>query len=187
MALVKCPDCGKEVSDRSTACIFCGCPLNEETLYTEKQNDDVCIVDGKICDLSIAKNELLNNNYLGVVRGILDTIANNGFDDSCKQKVTIYMLQYYLDNKAFPAFIDSNQIPDLRENTAQIYKNFRSEINTLEKQNRVQNATIHCPNCGSANVKKISFTKRAASVTFFGLASSSINKQFECKSCGYKW
>lgn len=26
MALVKCPDCGKEVSDRSEACPHCGCP-----------------------------------------------------------------------------------------------------------------------------------------------------------------
>lgn len=29
MALIKCPDCGKEVSDRAKACIHCGCPLDE--------------------------------------------------------------------------------------------------------------------------------------------------------------
>ncbi len=27
MALIKCPECGKEVSDRAQACIHCGCPL----------------------------------------------------------------------------------------------------------------------------------------------------------------
>ena len=29
MALIKCPECGKDVSDRAPACIHCGCPLSE--------------------------------------------------------------------------------------------------------------------------------------------------------------
>ncbi len=28
MALIKCPDCNKEVSDKSSVCIHCGCPLS---------------------------------------------------------------------------------------------------------------------------------------------------------------
>lgn len=27
--LIKCPECSKEVSDKATCCLFCGCPLNE--------------------------------------------------------------------------------------------------------------------------------------------------------------
>jgi len=27
MPLIKCPDCGKSVSDKSAACVACGCPL----------------------------------------------------------------------------------------------------------------------------------------------------------------
>lgn len=27
MALIKCPDCEKEVSDKAKSCIHCGCPL----------------------------------------------------------------------------------------------------------------------------------------------------------------
>lgn len=27
MALIKCPDCGKEISERADKCIFCGCPI----------------------------------------------------------------------------------------------------------------------------------------------------------------
>ena len=27
MALIKCPECGKEVSDKAQSCINCGCPL----------------------------------------------------------------------------------------------------------------------------------------------------------------
>lgn len=29
MALIKCPECGKEISDKANACIHCGYPLNE--------------------------------------------------------------------------------------------------------------------------------------------------------------
>lgn len=27
MALIKCPECGKEISDKAGACIHCGCPI----------------------------------------------------------------------------------------------------------------------------------------------------------------
>ena len=29
MALIKCPDCGKEVSDKANACIHCGYPIED--------------------------------------------------------------------------------------------------------------------------------------------------------------
>lgn len=32
MALISCPECGKEVSDRASSCIHCGCPLREEAI-----------------------------------------------------------------------------------------------------------------------------------------------------------
>ncbi len=31
MALIKCPECGKEVSDQAQQCIHCGYPLNPPT------------------------------------------------------------------------------------------------------------------------------------------------------------
>lgn len=35
MALIKCPECGKEVSDKASTCIHCGCPLSaqKESFY----------------------------------------------------------------------------------------------------------------------------------------------------------
>lgn len=31
MALIKCPECGKEISDKAAACPNCGCPIHAET------------------------------------------------------------------------------------------------------------------------------------------------------------
>lgn len=30
MALIKCPECGKQISDKATVCIGCGYPINKK-------------------------------------------------------------------------------------------------------------------------------------------------------------
>ena len=35
MALIPCPECGKEVSDRAPACIHCGYPLSSAAPYAD--------------------------------------------------------------------------------------------------------------------------------------------------------
>lgn len=37
MALINCPECGKEISNKAPACIHCGLPLNEYVQETEEQ------------------------------------------------------------------------------------------------------------------------------------------------------
>lgn len=39
MALIKCPECGREVSDRATACIHCGYPLQEAIISAPKSTN----------------------------------------------------------------------------------------------------------------------------------------------------
>lgn len=45
MALIKCPECGKEISDKSDKCIHCGFPLIET-------KNTICNINGKEYDLS---------------------------------------------------------------------------------------------------------------------------------------
>ena len=43
MSIIKCPECQKEISDTSTSCPNCGCPLSNETeniICQEQQNAD---------------------------------------------------------------------------------------------------------------------------------------------------
>ena len=37
MPLIKCYDCGKEISDKSKTCIHCGCPIFKESVKTMKK------------------------------------------------------------------------------------------------------------------------------------------------------
>ena len=39
MALIKCPECGREISDRAKACIHCGFPLSEDTVMAQLPNE----------------------------------------------------------------------------------------------------------------------------------------------------
>lgn len=42
MPLIKCPDCGREISDKAKSCIHCGCPIEKSdshvTVYGIRQN-----------------------------------------------------------------------------------------------------------------------------------------------------
>ena len=56
MAIIKCPECGQDVSDKARICIHCGITLNEETLKKElkctkcgeilSEQDNFCIKCG---------------------------------------------------------------------------------------------------------------------------------------------
>ncbi len=49
MALIKCPECGKEISDKAAACIHCGCPLQPPVYQTEPQyTSEDSIIDNPV-------------------------------------------------------------------------------------------------------------------------------------------
>ena len=35
MALIKCPECGKEISDRAPLCVNCGCPIQSQNVESK--------------------------------------------------------------------------------------------------------------------------------------------------------
>lgn len=48
MALIKCPECQKEISDKSKQCIHCGYPLIED--------NNICVINGQPYDLTFVYN-----------------------------------------------------------------------------------------------------------------------------------
>lgn len=61
MALIKCPECGKEISNKAKACIHCGYPLDEELSNGTCESVEIkkhskskatweCAVCGTICE-----------------------------------------------------------------------------------------------------------------------------------------
>ncbi len=46
MALIKCPECGREISDKAEVCIGCGFPLKEYLSSERTKNDKICAYCG---------------------------------------------------------------------------------------------------------------------------------------------
>lgn len=38
MALIKCPECGNEISDKAYSCPKCGCPIKQEKIIIVKKD-----------------------------------------------------------------------------------------------------------------------------------------------------
>lgn len=65
MALIKCPECGKEISDKASACINCGYPLKQENIckINGTDHDLSCILDmvnSGTNDVEIIQREIQN-------------------------------------------------------------------------------------------------------------------------------
>lgn len=48
MALIKCPECGKEISDKSKSCIHCGYPIQQQgkklkSIIARYPNGNICV------------------------------------------------------------------------------------------------------------------------------------------------
>ena len=59
MALIECPECGKQISDKSEVCIHCGYPLAE---------DNMCFINGTKYDLSFIKEYPYNQRTIPMVK-----------------------------------------------------------------------------------------------------------------------
>lgn len=62
MALIRCPECGKEISDKAKTCINCGCPLSEVVAFGDvriKMPNN--IVEGLVGLFSSRRAAVVNN------------------------------------------------------------------------------------------------------------------------------
>lgn len=68
MALIKCSECKKEISDKAKVCVNCGCPIEKELLCNEcgnklDKNDKVCKCCG--CPIESQTNYNTKTNAVG--------------------------------------------------------------------------------------------------------------------------
>jgi len=65
MALIKCPECGREISDRAAACIHCGCPLPTVRPASADSGNAQKAADGS----SDSRSAILRMDFDAVVSG----------------------------------------------------------------------------------------------------------------------
>lgn len=263
MALIKCPECGKEISDKSPACIHCGFPL-EAAEPKENVNSIVALFEAyaansaSVGDVSNILSSVMQEVYnikqshseqeaadliaKGIIDGLIlipsklswmngklyceiinyKALSAEGMDYFTNQLYSVLSIQKFYDDGSggycyiTPFFYATYMVLQYgsESNKAKLmtilkhpyagtkqswYDNvvsmFRQNggCNSMQKIAAVQSdlqssfQSIKCPVCGSTRVNKISTANRLTSVFAFGLASSKIGKQYECKSCRHKW
>lgn len=185
MALIKCPECGKEVSDKAQACIHCGYPLSNdikkvhntiEAKPSTKENEK--IINSLDKEILYSPSEEKNPGCLitlmiCVVIIVIASIFCIKVYDGISAVFTILIFAFSI------LFIGYSIHTWLTTDPKEIKENWDND--------KYNNYMFTCPMCGSKKVKKIGTINRAASIATVGLASSKIGKQYECDNCQHKW
>lgn len=180
--LIKCPECGKEISDKSKQCIHCGFPLSEiDNQTAENENTDITWhiqIDGENYDISEVITYCNQGKYSEAGDCLIQTINANCVD---------------LENILYPYFDNRIKIDDIILSTPNKKENHdagmrfvrkcqKLEWEYIQSQPKPTPPTPTCPKCGST---AITAGQRGYS-SFWGFLGSNktVNR---CANCGHTW
>lgn len=195
MALLKCIECGHDVSEYAEKCPNCGCPIE-----IIKKN-----IKSKVENVKYRRVILKNHgsNKVGVIKCVreitslglkeakelVDT-APNVIAEGVTEQDAINLKKMFESEGAeiVIEFDESSMIRNDVFSKLREKKTSSTSLNsttTTKTQPVIQETrySVHCPYCNSTNVNKISSTKKAASIIGFGILSNKIGKQWHCNNC----
>lgn len=178
MALIKCPECGREVSNKAPACIHCGYPLQES-------QPQEMIWNGKdVSDIEKYFNELNSKQKKAFIH------LCEYFEDDSKPMIdpTRKNIKYPTPQETYKIYNkflkDYSRENNINRHEAGIFilnylrsKNYASQ----PKQQPVNSNVVRCPKCGSTSV-----TTEEQGYGLFGWIGASQKKNL-CQKCGHKW
>lgn len=176
MALISCPECGKEISNRAKFCIYCGFPLDElqnrpnqtaVTVSSINKASNICRIDGVEYDLTEVKNDLLN-----LPEGKLT-------NQSDKDRLHVILKKMVHSINGFSIFAAIMLASQIRETKA-VPESFNAE--QYAAKFKQDDGLIHCPRCDSTNV----VTGQRGYSMMWGFIGSNRTMN-RCAKCGHKW
>jgi len=132
MALIKCPECGKEVSDKAGKCPNCGCPITTKN----DSNRQYTKVNGVEYDVTEITEIILNAETYKEFDPVSDIIRN---------MMDIAPIEFIKPTRELgraPEEINCETLSDFSK-----------------RQRAIQASKIHCPNCRSTDVYSGSVVK----------------------------
>lgn len=173
MALINCPECNKEISDKAVACPNCGFPFNEEIPKIENSGMNVCPKCGKFycnheycpdCKTKMVDCHLSKEKDLELC---VNLSAKKQWKQQMREKHVI----------GSPEFDEVLYNKRLKEEKAEAdyYASY---------PRRPSEPKVNCPYCKSTNTKKISSMAKAANIAMFGIFGNKRKYQWHCNNCG---
>lgn len=157
MALINCPECGKEISDKSEKCINCGCPINNispkyKVIINGYTNTDTAAFAGI--------NQVFNQNLsyeeaMDILNGgehtLMETESYEEAKD-CANELSSWWINAHIISEGSEVLFSSNR------------------------------KRVKCPKCNSTDISTMS---RGYNLLLGFLGSGKpVNV---CMKCGYKW
>jgi DNA-directed RNA polymerase subunit RPC12/RpoP len=171
--IIKCPECGKEISDKAVQCIHCGYPLKELSNQNNNATDNT----------EEYKLVLVDFNE----KSFSDRVFVSLFCDNDKEKYQQAIssipcvLQEHIPKEQYlkiKATLDKDSITKMiliKQN-----ENIADSIEYLEYVNSKD--IVKCPKCGSKSI--FSGQRGFSIITGFIGSGNTVNR---CAKCGYKW
>ena len=168
MALIKCPECGKEISDKSKQCIHCGFPLEELLASANATGVYSVVLERFVMTSKYVENKAEVIGYLQEIMDVVTADAENvlyhlpqKIADGIKKENIEAMEKRFKEIGCKVSFVPS----DVR---------VEHPYNAVIEEKRRKNA---CPKCQSENVAI------SEKMGFFGNRKISCH----CKDCGHDW
>ena len=165
MSLIKCPECGKEISDKAQACIHCGYPLSA----------------GINNDLFRLKITQIPSDKIGCIK-VVRSIDNSGLAEA---KYNLEHLPYIVaDGLLQEKCIEIKEMLVNIGCIVEIEPSSKTEENKEVVSNieKTKPKSVKCPKCGSTNIATIN---RGYSIVWGFLGSG--NARNVCQACGHKF
>lgn len=170
MALIKCPECGKEISDKAPACIHCGYPLQEQPFERAESSTSYKVVVPTYRGASPTKIPAIS---------IIREISGMGLAEAKA-----------LVEQNIPSVVVKDGLSQNQANTiAQKFKTIGVEAKICGSNEPVSfvnpsmdKNVICCPKCGS--------TEYHAGARGFSLVTGFIGSGktvLTCLKCGHRW
>ncbi len=185
MALIRCPECGKEnVSDSAEMCPDCGCGIKAhyEKVRIEQQKKEVH--EWRLQNVKMPEEPKKMNTSYGLAIFF-------GLGALCGFIISPMFGLVMIASTCWMCYEGSKQYNRELENynlAKSDFEKYQKEVVQKQEQRAREEASRpRCPQCNSTNIEKISTTDRAVSVAMVGVASGKIGKQYKCKNCKHMW
>jgi len=192
MALINCPECSKQVSDKAEFCIHCGYPIQkygnkklDESISEDKhENIESLLYDVIILDIGISGIDVAI--HYGIITGVKYKEAEKMLEKKRNILVVESVLKESADlvRKVMEA---CGALVEVRPNTTSMKENVIDTKNILFRGEKILHNPLPpyrdpslppvCPNCGSTAIT-------AGPLTYRWSSGRTINR---CANCGYSW
>lgn len=165
MALIHCPDCNSEISDKAVTCPKCACPIPRALKC--------------VSIISAQWEEYFKNITKGTVAQQVDFFQNRVIPDCQLQIPPSMQKSSFIWRKMFTGVsMDDLTTPEkMADFVVTIEQGIQKACSKLPR----------CPQCGSYLVREISGTRRVFGTALWGAASKNFGKSMECCDCSYRW